>query len=59
MATTTKARRHRRSKARPGIEVPDLQTQLEELLDSVWQAEAGWRFADRIDLALKHSRRSG
>ncbi len=39
--------------------MPDLQTQLEELFDSVWQAEAGWRFDDRIDLALKHARRSG
>jgi hypothetical protein len=34
----------------------DLHSQLEELLDSVWRAEADWRFNDRIDLALKHHR---
>jgi hypothetical protein len=34
-------------------DVPDLQTQLESLLDSVWKAEADWRFDDRIDLALQ------
>jgi hypothetical protein len=34
----------------------DLHSQLEELLDSVWRAEADWRFNDRIDLALKQSR---
>jgi hypothetical protein len=31
---------------------PDLQTQLEELLDKVWHAEANWRLDDKIDLAL-------
>ena len=31
---------------------PDLATQLEALLDAVWQAEANWRFDDRLDLAL-------
>jgi hypothetical protein len=31
---------------------PDLQSQLEELLDAVWDAEANWRLDDRIDLAL-------
>jgi len=34
----------------------DLHSQLEELLDSVWRAEADWRFNDRIDLALKQNR---
>jgi hypothetical protein len=33
------------------IEPVDLQTQLEELLDAVWQAEANWRLDDRIDMA--------
>lgn len=33
-------------------EAPDLHTQLEELFDSVWQAEADWRLHDRIDLSL-------
>ena len=32
---------------------PDLQTQLEEMLDAVWEAEANWRFDDRLDLSLK------
>ena len=38
-------------------ESPDLQTQLEQLLDCVWQAEANWKLDDRIDLALKVRRR--
>jgi hypothetical protein len=28
---------------------PDLQTQLESLLDQVWRCEADWRLYDRID----------
>ena len=28
---------------------PDLQTQLESLLDQVWRSEADWRLNDRID----------
>lgn len=32
---------------------PDLQSQLEELLDSVWESEANWRLDDKIDLATK------
>jgi len=31
----------------------DLQSQLEAILDSVWKAEADWRFMDRLDMALK------
>lgn len=31
----------------------DLQSQLEAILDSVWKAEADWRFNDRLDMALK------
>jgi hypothetical protein len=42
-STTTKARR------RQGSDVPDLQTQLESLLDQVWRSEAEWRLYDRID----------
>lgn len=34
----------------------DLHTQLEEILDAVWKAEADWRFNDRLDLALKRRR---
>jgi hypothetical protein len=29
----------------------DLQSQFEDLLTAVWDAEANWRFDDRIDLA--------
>ena len=36
---------------------PDLQTQLEALLDQVWECEADWRLDDKIDLALKLKRR--
>jgi len=31
----------------------DLQSQLDAILDSVWKAEADWRFMDRLDMALK------
>jgi hypothetical protein len=31
----------------------DLQSQLEAILDSVWKAEADWRFNDRLDMAFK------
>jgi hypothetical protein len=34
----------------------DLQSQLEAILDSVWRAEADWRFNDRLDMAMKHHR---
>ena len=40
------------------VKAPDLQTQLEDLLDSVWESEANWRLDDRIDLALKRRRDS-
>jgi hypothetical protein len=30
----------------------DLPTQMESLLDCVWQAEKTWRLMDRIDLAV-------
>jgi hypothetical protein len=36
---------------------PDLQTQLEELLNAVWAAEANWRLDDRLDLAHRSIRR--
>jgi len=36
--------------------VPDLHTQLEDLLDAVWQAEANWRFDDLLDLAIRIGR---
>lgn len=33
--------------------LPDLQTQLEALLDQVWRSEADGRFQDRIDLVVR------
>lgn len=45
-----KPRRRRR-------EVPDLYSQLEGLLDAVWEAEANWRLDDRIALAVSARRR--
>ena len=50
MPAHLKSRRTRPST--PGPVAPDLQSQLEELLDTVWDAEANWRLDDRIDLAL-------
>jgi hypothetical protein len=32
---------------------PDLQTQLESLLDQVWRSEADWQLWDRIDAAVE------
>jgi hypothetical protein len=32
---------------------PDLQSQLESLLDQVWRSEADWRLYDRIDAFCK------
>jgi hypothetical protein len=51
MPAHVKSRRTLPSIPKPSV-APDLQTQLEELLDSVWEAEANWRFDDRIDLSL-------
>ena len=33
-------------------DVPDLHTQLESLLDQVWQSEADWRLWDRVDATV-------
>jgi hypothetical protein len=38
--------------------IPDLQTQLESLLDCVWKSEADWRFDDRLTMALRLRRSS-
>jgi hypothetical protein len=40
-------------KSRPRSDVPDLHTQLETLLDQVWQSEAEWRLLDRVDALVK------
>jgi hypothetical protein len=33
-------------------DAPDLHTQLESLLDQVWQSESDWRLWDRVDAAV-------
>lgn len=33
-------------------DAPDLHTQLESLLDQVWQSESNWRLWDRVDAAV-------
>lgn len=38
---------------------PDLQTQLESLLDEVWRCESTWRLDDRIALAVKIDKAAG
>ncbi len=50
MTASLKSRGARPKK--PVVGPPDLQTQLEALLDTVWSAEANWRLDDRIDLAV-------
>jgi hypothetical protein len=40
-------------KSRGGSDVPDLHTQLESLLDQVWQSEADWRLWDRVDASVR------
>lgn len=37
---------------------PDLQSQLEGLLDAVWESEDNWTLDDRIDLATGTRRRN-
>ena len=32
---------------------PDLQSQLESLLDQVWRSEADWRLWDRVDALVR------
>jgi hypothetical protein len=36
---------------------PDLQAQLETLLDTVWRCEHQWRVDDRFDLILREEER--
>lgn len=40
----------------PAAQNADLHSQLEEILNAVWKAEADWRFNDRLDLALRKRR---
>lgn len=38
------------------LDMDDLQSQLESLLDQVWRCEAAWRREDRIDQAIQYAR---
>ena len=40
-------------KFRARSDVPDLHTQLESLLDQVWDSEADWRLWDRLDASVR------
>ena len=44
----------RHSEDRPRVEVPDLQTQYETLLDTVWRCEDRARLQDRIDAQTRY-----
>jgi hypothetical protein len=55
MPAHVKSRRPLPSTATPSS-APDLHSQLEELLDTVWEGEANWRLDDRIDLSLGERR---
>jgi hypothetical protein len=50
------AKRKRVTRRGPSTEAPDLQTQLETILDQVWKCEADWRLDNRIALAVTLSR---
>jgi hypothetical protein len=38
------------------LDIDDLPSQLEALLDQVWRCEAAWRREDRIDQAIRYAR---
>lgn len=44
---------NRHSKHRDGIVIPDLQTQYEELLDTIWRCESRERLEDRIEASAR------
>ena len=48
--------RFRQPAVQDTIDGPDLQTQLESMLDCVWKGEAIWRLEDRVSLALRFER---
>lgn len=47
-----------RSQALVVARPPDLPSELESLLHTVWACEADWRLNDRIDLALRREQAS-
>ena len=38
-----------------GAPALDYQSQFEEILDTVWRAEANWAFDDRLDLLTRNA----
>jgi hypothetical protein len=56
MTANLKSQGNRPPARQVNSETPDLQSQLEALLHSVWDAEENWRLDDRIDLALGRRR---
>ena len=56
--TSTKSQPEEPLRRRLPAGPPDLHSQLEGLLDTVWESEANWRLDDRIDLATKSRRRN-
>lgn len=49
-------RRSVSSESLPSALSIDLQSQFEAILDTVWKAEADWRFMDRLDMDLQRRR---
>jgi hypothetical protein len=57
MTANLKSQGHRAPTPRASVsDAPDLQSQLEALFHTVWEAEDNWQFDDRIDLALGRRR---
>ena len=57
MTANLKSRGNRLPPRQLDPDTPDLQSQLEDILDAVWTGEENWRLDDRIDLALAVGRR--
>jgi hypothetical protein len=56
MTANLKSHGQQSARKAPANETPDLQSQLEALFHTVWNAEDNWRLDDRIDLALGQRR---
>jgi len=56
MTANLKSHGQRPARNERAIDTPDLQSQLEALFHTVWDAEENWRLDDRIDLALGQPR---
>lgn len=56
MTANLKSHGQRPARSAQASDTPDLQSQLEALFHTVWNAEENWRLDDRIDLALGQRR---